>query len=393
MKSNILLSVNNLSISISNSNILKNISFNLKNNEILGVVGESGSGKSITAFSIINLLNRRNLEKKGEIVFNGNRIDSICNKEFERIRGSQISMIFQEPMSSLNPSMKCGNQVLEILLRHMNLKPKECLLRVLDLFKKVKLKNPKVVFKKYPHQLSGGQQQRIMIAIAIACNPKILIADEPTTSLDGIVKKEIISLLKEIQEKTKMSVIFVSHDLNLVSKFANNIIVLNKGVVVESGDTSQVFNNPQNAYTQMLLNSRTPKKTRPIRLPTIENKLKKYPLISKKDRKERHQKIYNNEAILKVENLSVSYNEGLILSNVSFNIFKGETLGLIGESGSGKSTIAKSILNLNNYKSGEIFYKNIDIKKYNNTNQKTPYQKNRNNVGIDWAGGPRGWLF
>ena len=276
-------------------------------------------------------------------------------------------MIFQEPMSSLNPSMKCGNQVLEILLRHMNLKPKECLLRVLDLFKKVKLKNPKVVFKKYPHQLSGGQQQRIMIAIAIACNPKILIADEPTTSLDGIVKKEIISLLKEIQEKTKMSVIFVSHDLNLVSKFANNIIVLNKGVVVESGDTSQVFNNPQNAYTQMLLNSRTPKKTRPIRLPTIENKLKKYPLISKKDRKERHQKIYNNEAILKVENLSVSYNEGLILSNVSFNIFKGETLGLIGESGSGKSTIAKSILNLNNYKSGEIFYKNIDIKKYNNT--------------------------
>ncbi len=366
MKSNILLSVNNLSISISNSNILKNISFNLKNNEILGVVGESGSGKSITAFSIINLLNRRNLEKKGEIVFNGNRIDSICNKEFERIRGSQISMIFQEPMSSLNPSMKCGNQVLEILLRHMNLKPKECLLRVLDLFKKVKLKNPKVVFKKYPHQLSGGQQQRIMIAIAIACNPKILIADEPTTSLDGIVKKEIISLLKEIQEKTKMSVIFVSHDLNLVSKFANNIIVLNKGVVVESGDTSQVFNNPQNAYTQMLLNSRTPKKTRPIRLPTIENKLKKYPLISKKDRKERHQKIYNNEAILKVENLSVSYNEGLILSNVSFNIFKGETLGLIGESGSGKSTIAKSILNLNNYKSGEIFYKNIDIKKYNN---------------------------
>ena len=368
MKSNILLSVNNLSISISNSNILKNISFNLKNNEILGVVGESGSGKSITAFSIINLLNRRNLEKKGEIVFNGNRIDSICNKEFERIRGSQISMIFQEPMSSLNPSMKCGNQVLEILLRHMNLKPKECLLRVLDLFKKVKLKNPKVVFKKYPHQLSGGQQQRIMIAIAIACNPKILIADEPTTSLDGIVKKEIISLLKEIQEKTKMSVIFVSHDLNLVSKFANNIIVLNKGVVVESGDTSQVFNNPQNAYTQMLLNSRTPKKTRPIRLPTIENKLKKYPLISKKDRKERHQKIYNNEAILKVENLSVSYNEGLILSNVSFNIFKGETLGLIGESGSGKSTIAKSILNLNNYKSGEIFYKNIDIKKYNNIN-------------------------
>tara|TARA_B100001094_G_scaffold240237_1_gene235823 strand:+ start:564 stop:2186 length:1623 start_codon:yes stop_codon:yes gene_type:complete len=366
LKSPSLLSVKNLNVTISNSTILEKISFELQKNEILAFVGESGSGKSITAFSIINLFNSKKLQQKGKIFFNGDRIDSMSNKEFEKIRGSQISMIFQEPMSSLNPSMKCGNQVIETILKHKIIKPKKSVLHVLDLFQKVRLKNPKVVFNKYPHELSGGQQQRVMIAIAISCDPKILIADEPTTSLDGIVKGEIICLLKEIQEKTKMSLIFVSHDLNLVSKFANNIIVLNKGVVVESGETSQVFNNPQNAYTKMLLNSRTPKKIRPERLPTIENKLKKYPLISKKDREERHQKIYSKEAVLKVKNLSFSYNEKLILSNINFDIYKGETLGLIGESGSGKSTIVKSILNINNYRKGEIFYKNIDIKKYNN---------------------------
>ena len=366
MKSPSLLSVKNLNVTISNSTILKNISFELQKNEILGFVGESGSGKSITAFSIVNLFNSKKLQQKGKIFFNGDRIDSMSNKEFEKIRGSQISMIFQEPMSSLNPSMKCGNQVLETILKHKIIKPNKGVLRVLDLFQKVRLKNPKVVFNKYPHELSGGQQQRVMIAIAISCNPKILIADEPTTSLDGIVKEEIICLLKEIQEKTKMSVIFVSHDLNLVSKFANNIFVLNEGVFVESGETSQVFHDARNAYTKMLLNSRTPKKIRPVRLPTIENKLKKYPLISKKDREERHQKIYSKEAVLKVKNLSFSYNEKLILSTVNFSIFKGETLGLIGESGSGKSTIVKSILNINNYRKGEIFYKNIDIKRYKN---------------------------
>ena len=365
MKSPSLLSVKNLNVTISNSTILKKISFELQKNEILGVVGESGSGKSITAFSIINLFNSKKLQQKGEIFFNGDRIDSMSEKEFEKIRGSQISMIFQEPMSSLNPSMKCGNQVLETILKHKILKPNKGLLHVLDLFEKVQLKNPKVVFNKYPHELSGGQQQRVMIAIAISCNPQILIADEPTTSLDGIVKEEIISVLKEIQKETKMSIIFVSHDLNLVSKFANNIIVLNKGCIVESGISKKVFNNPQNPYTKMLLSSRPPKKGRPKKLPTIENKLEQHPLVSKKEREEKHLTIYSFNPILKVQNLNFAYKEKLILKDINFNLFKGETLGLVGESGSGKSTIAKSILNLNNFKSGKIFYKNIDIKKYN----------------------------
>ena len=364
MKSSNILSVKNLSVTIGNSSILKNISFNLQRNEILGVVGESGSGKSITAFSIINLFNTNKIIKKGKVVFNNKRIDSINRAELEKIRGTEISIIFQEPMSSLNPSMKCGRQVFEVLQTHNISNNKENMVRVLDLFKKVKLKNPKYVYNKYPHELSGGQQQRIMIAIAIACNPKILIADEPTTSLDGIVKEKIISLLRKIQKETKMSIIFVSHDLDLVSKFAKNIIVLNKGEIVEFGKSKKIFKYPENNYTKMLLESRPPRKGRPIRLPTIENNLEKFTLVSQKKRSKKHQKIYNQNPILKVDKLCFSYNKKLVLNDINFKIYAGETLGLIGESGSGKSTIAKCILNLHDYKYGDITYQNIDIRKY-----------------------------
>lgn len=368
MNSTEILSVKNLNVSISNSPILKNISFTLKKNEILGLVGESGSGKSITAFSIINFFNTSEVLLEGDIFFNNKKINSLSNKSLEKIRGSQISMIFQEPMSSLNPSMKCGKQILEILLKHKITETSNGREHVLELFKKVQLKKVQTIFNKYPHELSGGQQQRVMIAMAIACEPKILIADEPTTSLDGIVKDEILGLLKQIQSETKMSILFISHDLDLVSKFADRTIVLKKGSIIESGNSKSIFNDPQKNYTQMLLASRTPKKERPVRLPTIENKLKKYRLISKKERKEVHEKIYNLEPILKVKNLSFYYKKTLILKDISFNIFKGETLGLVGESGSGKSTIAKSILNLNNYQHGEILFNNIDIKKYNTKN-------------------------
>ena len=372
MKTPNLLVVKNLNLSISGISILKNISFKLKKNEILGFVGESGSGKSLTAFSIINLLNSKKIKKSGHIFFNGKRIDSLNNKGFEKIRGSEISIIFQEPMSCLNPSMKCGRQVLEIILKHQlldNIKAKK---RVLDLFQMVQLIGSKTVYNKYPHELSGGQQQRVMIAIAIACNPKILIADEPTTSLDGIVKKEILFLLKEIQNKTKMGIIFVSHDLNLVSKIANNIIVLKKGSIIEFGDAKSLFKSPKNIYTQILLNARPPKIGRPKRLPASNNNLKKLPLISKREREEKHKKIYRSEPLLKIKNLYFSYGKKLILNNINFNLYQGETLGLIGESGSGKSTIAKSILNLNNFQKGRIFFNNIDIKKYD----QKEYRKN-----------------
>lgn len=366
MKSTALLSVRNLCVSISKIPILKNISFDLKKNEILGFVGESGSGKSITAFSIINLLRSKNITKTGTINYNGNFIESLGSKGFEKIRGNEISIIFQEPMSSLNPSMKCGEQILEIILNHNLISLKKGKNKVLELIKKVQLIESEIVYGKYPHQLSGGQQQRIMIAMAIACDPKVLIADEPTTSLDGIVKKEIINLLKSIQKETEMSIIFISHDLHLVSKIAEKIIVLNKGEIVELGSSHQIFNNPKKLYTKLLLNARPPRNVRPARLPTNEKNINTS-LISKKERVEAHNNLYQHDPILKIENLGFSYEDKKVLNNVSFNLFKGETLGLIGESGSGKSTIAKSILNLNRFDKGQIIYNKKCIKTYNNT--------------------------
>jgi len=366
LKSTALLSVRNLYVSISKIPILKNISFDLKKNEILGFVGESGSGKSITAFSIINLLRSKNITKTGTINYNGDFIESLGSKGFEKIRGNEISIIFQEPMSSLNPSMKCGEQILEIILNHNLISLKKGKNKVLELIKKVQLIESEIVYGKYPHQLSGGQQQRIMIAMAIACDPKVLIADEPTTSLDGIVKKEIINLLKSIQKETEMSIIFISHDLHLVSKIAEKIIVLNKGEIVELGSSHQIFNNPKKLYTKLLLNARPPRNVRPARLPTNEKNINTS-LISKKERVEAHNNLYQHDPILKIENLGFSYEDKKVLNNVSFNLFKGETLGLIGESGSGKSTIAKSILNLNRFDKGQIIYNKKCIKTYNNT--------------------------
>lgn len=366
MKSTALLSVRNLCVSISKIPILKNISFDLKKNQILGFVGESGSGKSITAFSIINLLRSKNITKTGTINYNGDFIESLGSKGFEKIRGNEISIIFQEPMSSLNPSMKCGEQILEIILNHNLISLKKGKNKVLELIKKVQLIESEIVYGKYPHQLSGGQQQRIMIAMAIACDPKVLIADEPTTSLDGIVKKEIINLLKSIQKETKMSIIFISHDLHLVSKIAEKIIVLNKGEIVELGSSHQIFNNPKKLYTKLLLNARPPRNVRPARLPTNEKNINTS-LISKKERVEAHNNLYQHDPILKIGNLGFSYEDKKVLNNVSFNLFKGETLGLIGESGSGKSTIAKSILNLNRFDKGQIIYNKKCIKTYNNT--------------------------
>jgi peptide/nickel transport system ATP-binding protein len=366
LKSTALLSVRNLCVSISKIPILKNISFDLKENEILGFVGESGSGKSITAFSIINLLRSKNITKTGTINYNGSFIESLGANDLEKIRGNEISIIFQEPMSSLNPSMKCGEQILEIILNHNLISLKKGKNKVLELIKKVQLSDSEIVYEKYPHQLSGGQQQRVMIAMAIACEPKVLIADEPTTSLDGIVKKEIINLLKSIQKETKMSIIFISHDLQLVSKIAEKIIVLNKGEIVEFGSSYQIFNNPKKLYTKLLLNARPPKNVRPIRLPTNEKNINTS-LISKKERIEAHDNLYQYDPILKIENLEFSYEDKKVLNNISFNLFKGETLGLIGESGSGKSTIARSILNLNRFDKGQIIYNKKCIKTYPNT--------------------------
>ena len=360
-----LLSIKNLSIKIDDQVILSNISLEIKKNEVLGLVGESGSGKSFTALSILKLINIKNLKVEGEIIFNGTILNNLSEKNYQKLRGKEISIIFQEPMSSLNPTMKCGNQISEIIINHEKINKNLAKKRSLELIKKVQLKDPELVYEKYPHQLSGGQQQRIMIAIAIACKPKLLIADEPTTSLDGIVKNNIISLIKSLQNEYKMSVLFISHDLKLVSKFVDTLIILKDGLIVESGDSFTVFNSPKKKYTKNLINSSPPKKNRPNRL--ITYKTKKNKLISKEERAQLHSKIYNKTPILKVNALSVSYSAKKIIENVSFDLYKGETLGIVGESGSGKSTIAKSILGLIKIDNGEICFKNKDIKQISNS--------------------------
>ena len=360
-----LLSIKNLTIKIGGQIILSNISLDIKKNQVLGLVGESGSGKSFTALSILNLINIKNLNVEGEIIFNGTKLNNLSFREFQKIRGKEISIIFQEPMSSLNPSMKCGDQISEIILNHEKINKKNAKKKSLELIQKVQLKHSELVYEKYPHQLSGGQQQRIMIAIAIACKPKLLIADEPTTSLDGIVKNDIISLIKSLQDEYKMSVLFISHDLKLVAKFVDSLIILKNGLIIEKGVSSKVFNYPKSKYTQHLINSSPPTSNRPNRL--ITSKTKKNKLITKEERTRIHLKIYNKTPILKVNKLNVSYGNAKIIKDISFDLYRGETLGIVGESGSGKSTIAKSILGIVKTENGEVYFKDENIKNISNS--------------------------
>ncbi len=357
--------------------VIHGIDFQLNSNEILGVVGESGSGKSVSSLAIMGLLPKRiSSINSGSIVFNGKEITNLSDKEFQKIRGNEIAMIFQEPMSSLNPSLKCGFQVAEILERHTELSNKEIKAEVLSLFEKVKLPNPEELFNKYPHQISGGQKQRVMIAMAIACKPKILIADEPTTALDVTVQKEIIQLLKDLQQETKMSILFISHDLSLVSEIANRVLVMYKGEIVEQGFAKAIFEKPQHKYTKALIASRPSLDFRLKRLPTIQDFLNNSvsnEIVSSEERKENQEKLYAQQPILEVKNVEKEYlsTVGLFgkklsfkaVDDVSFKIYEGETVGLVGESGCGKSTLGNAILQLDKATAGQIFYKGNDITK------------------------------
>lgn len=377
----IILEVNNLSITFesyqTSNQVLFDVSYQLKKNEILGIVGESGSGKSVSSLAILGLLPKKQAKfNSGEIKYLGNDLLAYSNTDFQSLRGNKIAMIFQEPMTSLNPSLTCGEQVIEVLERHLKLSAKEAKLEVLMLFEKVKLPNPEEIYCKYPHQISGGQKQRVMIAMAIACKPDVLIADEPTTALDVTVQKEIIALLKSIQEDTKMSIIFISHDLALVSEISDTIVVMYKGEIIEKGSVSEVFNNPKKEYTKALINSRPSVNERLKVLPTIQDYLNETisnTVVSSTERDEAHRKMYNKTPLLQVVNVDKEYvTKGFLftkatkfkaVNNVSFNLYEGETLGLVGESGCGKSTLGNAILQLDKATSGEIFYKGIDVTK------------------------------
>lgn len=357
--------------------IVKNASFTLNQNEILGIVGESGSGKSVTSLAVMGLLPNGILEiTKGKIEFDGRDISALSQKELRSLRGNDIAMIFQEPMSSLNPSLKCGYQVEEILAEHTGLSKKEIKERVISLFEKVKLPNPDKIYNRYPHEISGGQKQRVMIAMAIACKPKLLIADEPTTALDVTVQKEIILLLKELQQETGMSILFISHDLSLVSEIANRVLVMYRGDIVEQGDSQEIFTNPQHTYTKALISSRPSLDVRLKRLPTIQDYLNdavNSEEITPSQRNEDHKRLYGKQPLLEVINVEKEYvsNAGLFgkdikfraVDDVSFKIYEAETLGLVGESGCGKSTLGNAILQLDKATAGRILYKGKDLTK------------------------------
>ena len=381
MPSTPLLAIKNLKISFPSkkdkNQMVHGIDFDIQENEIVGIVGESGSGKSISSLAILGLLDKKSTQLEGSISFEEKNLISLAERDFRKLRGSKISMIFQEPMSSLNPSITCGKQVLEILLQHNITTKKEAKKEVIELFEKVKLPRAVEMYDQYPHQISGGQKQRVMIAMAIACKPKLLIADEPTTALDVTVQKNIISLLKELQLETGMSILFISHDLSLVSEICNRVVVMYQGNIVEQGNAKTLFENPKNNYTKALIQSKPSIDIRLKKLPSVKDFIENTvstELYSEKERQEFHKKTYAQKPLLEIVDLKKYYlgnkkwwfqKDRFVkaVDTVSFQLFPGETLGLVGESGCGKSTLGRTIMHLERATSGQILYKGSDITK------------------------------
>lgn len=368
---NEILRISNLSVSFQDENgwlkAVNTVSFSINKGETIGIVGESGSGKSVTSLAVLSLLpEKMSRIDSGSILYNDGhkQVDLLALKETEirSIRGNKIAMIFQEPMTSLNPVMKCGKQITESIKLHLKYKDKQAKEYTLQLFRDVLLPNPEYAYNAYPHQLSGGQKQRVMIAMAIACSPEILIADEPTTALDVTVQKSIIKLLKDLQKKLNLSLIFISHDLGVISEIANRVIVMRKGEILEEASVNEIFTSPKVPYTKGLIACRPSLQLRLKRLPTVSdfiNQAEKHHFVAENDseRRIKHIELYSVNPLIKVKNLSVHYplpkswftkerSYFKAVDDVSFNVYKGETLGLAGESGCGKTTLGRALLRL-----------------------------------------------
>ncbi len=378
------------------------VSFTIYRGETVGIVGESGSGKSVTSLSIMNLIaTPPGYIESGQILFypaTGEAIDLIqlSSREMRKYRGNEISMIFQEPMTSLNPVYTCGNQVIEAILLHSSMEQTAAKNYVLELFEKVELPNPSRIFSAFPHQLSGGQKQRVMIAMALACNPQLLIADEPTTALDVTVQKSILKLMNDLRKQIEASIMFITHDLGVIAEIADRVIVMYKGKIVEEGAVYDIFSNPKHSYTKSLLACRPPLDFRLKKLPTVDDFMEvridkegnrkissKHKTIqevmegfrvSPQQTQERWERLKAQKPILEVKNLTKYFSAKKnfwgrttdwvkAVDNVSFKVYPGETLGLVGESGCGKTTLGRTLLRLLEASSGEVFFEGKDILK------------------------------
>ncbi|TKC10558.1 ABC transporter ATP-binding protein [Pedobacter polaris] len=384
-----MLEVKELAISFYNreektwSEAVHKVSFTLAKGKVLGIVGESGSGKSVTSFSIMRLHDSKNTNITGEIDFDNISLLNLSDQEIRNYRGNKMAMIFQEPMTSLNPVFTCGYQVQEAIILHQKVTKEIAKEQTIALFKEVQLPRPEHIFDSYPHQLSGGQKQRVMIAMALSCNPELLIADEPTTALDVTVQKTILELLLRLKTERNMGLVFISHDLAVISEIADELLVMYKGDIVEQGSAKQIFENPQHPYTKGLLACRPAPQRRLKKLPVVADFLNEDQNVGIKHLLEinsytdqeielRRHELYSQKPLLQVQNLCTWYpiKKGLFgkttsyvkaVDEITFDVFPGETLGLVGESGCGKTTLGRSILRLVEPTSGNIIFDGRDL--------------------------------